>query len=286
MKILGLILMMAFFNISSGDNSEAYLSQVSDKYQAYNVVYQAYDEDYEICIINGVMNGYQSYGVYFYSNTKNYKLVAQSEDEIYAFPTVNGEMVWCLAIDYDNPVTISVLDKKHDILYTKATLVEENFNNIITPGSGNGVEFSQLNCISRKYNNQIIFYVVLAVIISVCLTTILILRITHSGIFSKANRSAHSFNMKEFLENTDDETDPYDPLSNITLIENVEEEKIETENKMDVKKYLLDKGYIIDYKSLSEDEKNKIMVELMVLKNEGKISEEDYKKETIELWKK
>ena len=82
MKILGLILMMAFFNISSGDNSEAYLNQVSDKYQAYNVVYQAYDEDYEICIINGVMNGYQSYGVYFYSNTKNYKLVAQSEDEI------------------------------------------------------------------------------------------------------------------------------------------------------------------------------------------------------------
>ena len=71
MKILGLILMMAFFNISSGDNSEAYLNQVSDKYQAYNVVYQAYDEDYEICIINGVMNGYQSYGVYFYSNTKN-----------------------------------------------------------------------------------------------------------------------------------------------------------------------------------------------------------------------
>ena len=49
-----------------------------------------------------------------------------------------------------------------------------------------------------------------------------------------------------------------------------------------------DKGifFIESSKSLSEEEKNRVMLELIKLKNEKRISQDRYYEETGELWKK
>lgn len=68
------------------------------------------------------------------------------------------------------------------------------------------------------------------------------------------------------------------------------EEKDTTEEKVeevvDIKAYLREKGYITNYASLSEEEKNRVMLELIKLKNEKRISQDRYYEETGELWKK
>ena len=68
------------------------------------------------------------------------------------------------------------------------------------------------------------------------------------------------------------------------------EEKDTTEEKIeevvDIKAYLREKGYITNYASLSEEEKNRVMLELIKLKNEKRISQDRYYEETGELWKK
>ena len=51
-------------------------------------------------------------------------------------------------------------------------------------------------------------------------------------------------------------------------------------------KNLREKGYITNYASLSEEEKNRVMLELIKLKNEKRISQDRYYEETGELWKK
>ena len=54
----------------------------------------------------------------------------------------------------------------------------------------------------------------------------------------------------------------------------------------DIKAYLQSLGYITDYKLLSEEEKNKIMLELMRLKDTEQITLKKYYEETYQLWKK
>ena len=62
--------------------------------------------------------------------------------------------------------------------------------------------------------------------------------------------------------------------------------KTNEEQIKDIKAYLQDLGYVTEYSALSEDEKNNIMIELMKLKEQGKISLDDYYEESAELWKK
>ena len=54
----------------------------------------------------------------------------------------------------------------------------------------------------------------------------------------------------------------------------------------DIKGYLKDKGFVLEYKAINDDEKNQIMMELIKLKNERKITNDEYLEEVYELWKK
>lgn len=53
-----------------------------------------------------------------------------------------------------------------------------------------------------------------------------------------------------------------------------------------VKELLAEKGLPTDYGVLSEAEKNTVMVALMIMHKQGEISEEAYRRERIELWRK
>ena len=84
-------------------------------------------------------------------------------------------------------------------------------------------------------------------------------------------------------ENTKDVSDTIIPVINPNKRD--EDENV-TSKIEDIKAYLQDQGFVIDYSILDEEEKNKIMMELIKLKNDGSISLDAYYKETYELWKK
>ena len=53
-----------------------------------------------------------------------------------------------------------------------------------------------------------------------------------------------------------------------------------------IKKHLQELGFITDYRIIDSEEKNKIMLELMRLKEQKTITQDDYLYEVSELWKK
>ena len=89
----------------------------------------------------------------------------------------------------------------------------------------------------------------------------------------------------EFEENRL-EKDNNEPVKEVYKKELRYDDLDEIKESFDIEKYLKDKGHNIDYANLLEHEKNEIMIELMLLKNLDKITEEEYKKETVKLWKK
>ena len=112
---------------------------------------------------------------------------------------------------------------------------------------------------------------------------ILIFYLKRKGIFRKDKINENVINMRELLkEDTKDHIETNEYFK--------KEEKDTTEEKVeevvDIKAYLREKGYITNYASLSEEEKNRVMLELIKLKNEKRISQDRYYEETGELWKK
>ena len=67
------------------------------------------------------------------------------------------------------------------------------------------------------------------------------------------------------------------------IINNNQDNAIKITN---VKEYLEKQGFNTNYSILTEEEKNKVMIELIKLKNNNQISINDYYDETVLLWKK
>ena len=120
----------------------------------------------------------------------------------------------------------------------------------------------------------------------------LILFITKKGLFNKEKRKEGIISMKDLLSEDTNDIIEVDYLENVKDLNN---NRLENSNDnfeepideiKDIKAYLRDKGFITEYNALSEEEKNNIMIELMALKDQKKISLNDYYKETLELWKK
>ena len=58
------------------------------------------------------------------------------------------------------------------------------------------------------------------------------------------------------------------------------------DNNVSVKDILKENNYRTDYNNMTEEEKNKVMLFLMKLRYENKITEEQYKEEANRLWRK
>ncbi|MFA6843057.1 MAG: hypothetical protein WCR33_01530 [Bacilli bacterium] len=56
--------------------------------------------------------------------------------------------------------------------------------------------------------------------------------------------------------------------------------------KHDIAGLLLVKGYSRNYSLMTEEQKNQVMVYLMALRDQNKITIDEYKKETIKLWRR
>ena len=136
---------------------------------------------------------------------------------------------------------------------------------------------------AQKFDFIKITMIILAAVIVLTGSLILIFYLKRKGIFRKDKINENVINMRELLkEDTKDHIETNEYFK--------KEEKDTTEEKVeevvDIKAYLREKGYITNYASLSEEEKNRVMLELIKLKNEKRISQDRYYEETGELWKK
>ena len=292
-----ILVILSAFSSKVEENYNQYLSNINSAYGEY-VIDVTENENYTVAVVQGMCNNTLSYGVFLSSYDNDaYVIKVFIDDKEYSLPTNSRSDTMVYAVNmptkitrvcvYDNDSGNSTLRWEME-LYIK-DINDLNNNPNLYHGMNEGIEVSTM---SRKYNFKtiaIVLVIITAVIISAGLVLVLFMKKNKKGIF-KENKDSDTV---VFFENPND----------ISVDGDIKEEKVEElevkevyekkyyfdddeENYIDIKPLLEEKGYKTDYKILSEAEKNEVMIFLMTLRHDGKISESQYKKETANLWKK
>lgn len=275
--------------------------------KAYDVYYESVNyetPEYILKIVKGKVDNEYTYGLCFFSvnsgshrvvisdGEKEYKLSSNSRGDVSMvafYPIENGKVV--IYDIYDKEVSLI-----EDYMVTPFTEEDLEDQDVLNTGAKEGYEIEDL---IKNNNNKakMIFFSVAFIIILICVFIIIVFFVKKKGKFDPETRKENVFNFKEFIETEIKE--------NIVEAEVVSEETEEQQTKepepydygnnkrysddedtgFNIKNFLSEKGYITVYKGLSEEEKNKIMLELMHLRDEKKISKDEYIMEVSELWK-
>lgn len=283
-----------------------------DVHKAYEIYEQYYtsvaNDNFHLRIVRGKVNEKLCYGICFTNAyAKTYCIELVDEDGVkYTLSQDKRGDINAVAIDeISKAYTINVYKDSEKInLFLKAELVpftEEDLSNSnivsLNYGENQGCKFSNLKVIKTfSLNFSQTFLLITGGITLVCIIIIVVFYKREKGMFNKEKRKEGVFNFKEFL-NTDYEETPKSEFDIIDLEpskEDGEEEKEIYEKRISyeeertnfpLKEYLQDKGFITDYKIAQEEEKQKIMLELMKLRDDKKISEDEYLEEAYRLWK-
>lgn len=266
-------------------NEEQFMEEIDRNYGYYMQVENASNDYFSMIVVKGIYNDKASYGISFTSTKQaEYYLLIKTSGYTYKLITDSNQDSSAIAIDATFNIELFVYDKD-DRLQSYTKELESFKNNEVDTssyikGSNEGREFSALKLYSPKSNYyEAIIYVILSVIcLSVIILTILFVK--KKGMFDKQKRKEGVINMRELVEEETRDTENND------YVEIVKEVEEKNEMVSDIKAYLRDLGYITEYAILSEEDKNRIMLELIKLKNSNKINVDKYYEETYELWKK
>lgn len=313
MKIL--YLMLSLLNLSTALINE-FDAQVETAYNEYIEV-QTENPNYTIKLVTGVFDNQVRYGVFFTSEiAKEYHLKVFYKNRLYQLPETNRGDVNVVAIDFEEGeiFSIEIYDKQGHYQYgneefknIKVIAKEEftNYENLLI-GNGMGSSITRLKS-ANNIKVKTIFIGVLVFILLVCGIIIFIYYKKKRGLFNPDLKKENVFNFKEFLNSEiPTETDDYidvEVLESETDDQAMTKEDNQDENgfiqnnyiwshyeeersNFNIKSYLKDLGYITNYQLASEEEKNQIMLELMKLRDQRKITQDDYLEEISELWKK
>lgn len=297
---------------------EDYQDRIHQGYEFYEVLIEEQNQYYTLNITWGVNKNQINYSVYFYNDKPNhlslrvirndysYNLPSDSRGDIVveSFSVDNTESLFIVLLDRDNHLYRTVnlplaSDKAEFLLRTNEFIVGEN----------KGLKTINLKQIYNP-SKVILLVVGLFVIIFLSIIAILILYVTKTGVFRKKDQVINE-PMQEYYQDLERTLRRFAEEAQLTIermqsTEMVEENKKEitdeptqvykrllryefeddSEILFDIKKHLQDKGFITDYHLLSEEEKNLIMVELMILRDQKIISIDQYNQEVIRLWQK
>lgn len=292
-----ILVILSAFSSKVEENYNQYLSNINSAYGEY-VIDVTENENYTVAVVQGMCNNTLSYGVFLSSYDNDaYVIKVFIDDKEYSLPTNSRSDTMVYAVNmptkitrvcvYDNDSGNSTLRWEME-LYVK-DINDLNNNPNLYHGMNEGIEVSTM---SRRYNFKtiaIVLVIITAVIISAGLVLVLFMKKNKKGIF-KENKDSDTV---VFFENPNDisvDGDIKEEKVDELEVKEVYEKKYyfddDEENYIDIKPLLEEKGYKADYKILSEAEKNEVMIFLMTLRHDGKISEAQYKKETANLWKK
>lgn len=323
MKVL-LLSLMLFLSGVALDNKQTFETQIKDGYEAYYVMTTEETENYSIEIAVGRIKENVGYSIVFTSaNPKEYELVLRFKgDNVYntAGKNKRGDCFiygimpsadLLLEVRTKESVTKSFELKPLDLeTYEKLYGADD-----LEDGFGNGLPHTRVKSLGVK-KTTFILSIVFGSIILVSIIIIVILSLTKKGLFNKQKMEEETkddFKYDEFInqamnqarQNPNVNPNMYNGMKNPIEVEAeevkeepVKEEKPEEQPKevytkvrdydieqsVDVKALLEKNGFNTDYKNLSNDDKNKVMLELMRMKDFKEISEQDYRAEVIKLW--
>lgn len=303
-KLLLIISMLIMsFPTAVSNKYDEYLSGINEAYDKYTIdVYE--NENYTLAIVQGICNDTLSYGVFLASyqsgayviklfiDEKEYSLPQDSRKDtmVYAVNMPAKETYVCV---YDNLGAIST--KRLEVKLDVGSIDDLNDKNTLYHGMNRGVEVSTM---ARRYNvkkvlvfiSAISFFIIVAGVI-----IIIFLKKNKKGLFNKDNiyQSDIEYFPKEQSKEEksyNQENDGYEIKEDTNEVKEVYQKKYyfddDEEEYIDIVPLLEAKGYKTNYKDMSEEEKNEVMIFFMTLRYEGKISEAQYKRETSRLWKK
>ena len=284
---------------SAANAQEYFFETVENEYKYFmqSTELSYYNEDLELVVVQGIYGDVSSYGICFYST--EYIIVLKTVDGYYTLPQISEVSAMVIALKADVTYEVVVYNKNGEEYQLPKRIILKKFidsdldYNTLEEGKNNFKSFMQLNMYSFRLPFFKVLIVVLCSVIAVSMLGLLVMFIFKKGFFDKNKRKQGVLDIKSILEAETDDKASEDVFKDCEVINSNESNSNETviqeevkEQIEDIKGYLQSLGYITDYKLLSEEEKNKIMLELMRLKDTEQITLKKYYEETYQLWKK
>lgn len=304
-KIFLLVLAILFISLPTTIKGAGFEDEIKDAYKMYYSDYLYETKNYSLSVYCGIVNDEATYAISFVSSRAGeYTIKISDGENIYDVKPYNSRgdiKIIALEKQEKNLEIIIYKGSNKQSLPKRAILevIEKEdifLRSNIFNGNDKGSKITKLN---NNTNGMIYLLMIGSISIIIgCGTIILVLVSLKKGMFNSKNRKEGVFNFKEFV-NQQIEEDRVNQFE-IVEIEPEEEEDVPTEreiyskmNKYDdeersefpLSDYLRDRGFMTDYKIASEEEKQQIMLELMRLRDEKKITNDDYLEEAYKLWK-
>lgn len=309
-----LMLFFGLLSLSNVTDEELFIDELNSAYDEYALIEEYENNYYDLKLYAGKVREEVYYGIYFRNKIPNeYKLKLTINNKIYVLDNTPRGDVFAPAVDFKNADEFSILifNKYNDYQYgltqfknIKVMDIEE-FNQLqdIYVGSGNGIKKANYKT-EFNFDSRIYIYIAMVSVLLICAGIIYYYFKKSKGMFRTDLRSANVFNFKEFINSVVVETEleqeektwQNSHNEDLDVVEINEEKPIiestykwyhyeEEVSDFDIKKHLAELNLATDYSEASIEEKNKVMLELMRLRDQEKITYDDYLNEISELWK-
>lgn len=299
-KLMMLVLSFTLLTTIAFTNKDSFMNEIQKGYAFYEVVSDVETDDYSICIVRGVNKNKSSMGVFFnsacedeyycviYDGSKEYKLSAKENGDVY-YP----------AISYSIDLEVKIYDCDNNLYFRKVVQKVNTKTFSGTAGANKGIIFNSPKNFGGISSSLVIFYIIAISVIGLCAIIIIIFKVSKRGMFDEQKRSEVARELKALEdEYVNKDLHQEDNIYNVNETDYKEEKTEEVyeknhyyddeldEARPDVKLILKSRGFNTDYANMEVEDKNRVMVELMMMREQLVINNEEYQHEIIELWKK
>ena len=302
---------------------EEFINVSIQYYDSYFLLKNRITSDYVYAVVLGVKDDNQYYDVFLYNvKSSSYALRVKIDNDEYSVAYKKENCYYQNGIINNGKNKISVYMFNG---YSKVEEVEipSDYRTVTTAvhtGDGNGVVVSYLDPIKGFNGNFAMIILIATILIFACLISLGVVYVLKRGkknigpatykeespfkfYYNPNNDDYRKEEEKESSIEVEVVTDDINRVDDLNMeeeketkeksyYEEISEFKDETsesdednDSKIDIKTLLIMKGYRTDYANMSVEEKNEVMVGLMILKNSGQIGDNTYYKEVANLWK-
>ncbi len=289
-----------FATSATSDKVDEFNAKIKEGYESYYVHESINNETYSIKIIIGICNDSLTYSFVFANEEaqeskvyvlRNQQYYSPEEDErgdvaAYALPLTNHTSI--------EIVTGNTIRFASNITYyeTKEEFLSAELTSQKIVGENKGIEVTNLSSSQSTFLDPItILIIIFAVIIFGCVLTLFIMLVMKKGLFNPKNRRG---NIPQFQPYVTPRVTPYqeaevveekeEPINKKPIYDRQGNYEEDIETIGDIEVLLKEQGFSRNYSTMSEDEKNQVMLALMHLRRTNQISESQYQQEIIQLW--
>lgn len=306
MKLLTFFLTLTFTTFFANVSLEDFQEDVANTYFAYEFKLDEHNGYFSMVIVRGIHDDKFSYGVYFYNQTANSLILSiQQNERYYELKSDNrGDIAVTAFVPKASEYISFIVTDNQGRSYYQIDLQNIPKENVLLKsdilfGANNPGAIQNLSRV-RSFELVIAMIIALSGIIVLCFSVIIIWWATKKGMFKKEVREQDLFLFGKYYDKLPNREE--DELVNSYFDKMDIEEKQESEesvfnkpyfsryeedileNKYDVEEHLRSQGLSTSYQGITEEEKNRIMLELMKLRQSSDLSDVQYQEEVVKLW--